>query len=515
VESLDVLDLVPLKERCQCEKTYSTGVFSAGKLPNVLRVFKKKKRKNIENGDDDDDDDYEEKNGLSRSDGEGFEGSSETDDGESTIGKNGTTNDDSLSRAPANANENGGERILVNKRPRRSSPARTESLIPLKFKTVDLKKTKFDHLMDNVEWQEHMKKIGYGKSHKVMKIMLRHLTLVAFGLGLAFIFQVLENKEREKEEKLSATDVIYFVGTVMTTIGYGNVTPVTNGGKLLITCTCLPLIAKFAYSLSSLTEPLLQIARYVSFYTLKVLKIEEPLNLDVNVTQMMKTLAIQTTADYGTIDLSVNIPVKDLPTFLSVLSDGWENVRIRDVNKYVDELAGENFAEVASISVAETVTLLNLIKAKHTVMSEKLNMFAAFFMSCVVFWLGFAFFASVEKDRLSAVDSFYFSVITLSTVGFGDFVPQNTKQIAFWYAWVILGCGIFGTMIGSFSNIVNARQDEHVAKKALSKTFRNKDKLRKAKISLNEGSTALVRNNSYLKFEIKERYIAFTKLIGL
>ena len=89
------------------------------------------------------------------------------------------------------------------------------------------------------------------------------------------------------------------------------------------------------------------------------------------------------------------------------------------------------------------------------------------------------------------------------------------KQIAFWYAWVILGCGIFGTMIGSFSNIVNARQDEHVAKKALSKTFRNKDKLRKAKISLNEGSTALVRNNSYLKFEIKERYIAFTKLIGL
>ena len=116
---------------------------------------------------------------------------------------------------------------------------------------------------------------------------------------------------------------------------------------------------------------------------------------------MMKTLAIQTTADYGTIDLSVNIPVKDLPTFLSVLSDGWENVRIRDVNKYVDELAGENFAEVASISVAETVTLfLNLIKAKHTVMSEKLNMFAAFFMSCVVFWLGFAFFRVRGKRQI-------------------------------------------------------------------------------------------------------------------
>ena len=53
--------------------------------------------------------------------------------------------------------------------------------------------------------------------------------------------------------------------------------------------------------------------------------------------------------------------------------------QIRDVNKYVDELAGENFAEVASISVAETGRrFLNLIKAKHTVMSEKLNMFAVF-----------------------------------------------------------------------------------------------------------------------------------------
>ena len=57
-ESLDVLDLVPLKERCQCEKTYS-GSLLGWQIERAESL--QKERKNIENGDDDDDDDYEEK----------------------------------------------------------------------------------------------------------------------------------------------------------------------------------------------------------------------------------------------------------------------------------------------------------------------------------------------------------------------------------------------------------------------------------------------------------------------
>ena len=268
------------------------------------------------------------------------------------------------------------------------------------------------------------------------------------------------------------------------------------------------MIAKFAYTLTALTDPLLQVARIVSSYALRVLKIKEPLDLEVNVPQMMKTLAIQTTASYGTINLSVSIPVKDLPTFFNTLSSGWENVPTRDVNKYIDELAGEGYAESfgVSISVSEIVTLLNLIKANHAVRKEKLNMLASFFISSAVFLLGFAYFTSVNRNGgWSRIDSLYFSTISLSTVGFGDFVPESTRQIIFWYVWVTLGCGIFATLIGSFTNILGARQDEHSAKKQLTKTFRKKDVVRRARMSLDDGS---------VRGEKKKRFTKFTEMIS-
>jgi hypothetical protein len=101
----------------------------------------------------------------------------------------------------------------------------------------------------------------------------------------------------------------------------------------------------------------------------------------------------------------------------------------------------------------------------------------------------------------------------LSTVGFGDFAPENTRQIAFWYVWVTLGCGIFGSMIGSFSNILGAKQDEQLAKKQLSKTFRRKDIVRKTRISLDEMSVGRA-TNADLKAEKKERFEAFTDMIS-
>lgn len=523
VESNDVLGLVPLLERCQCKKEYSTrdSVFSTGKLQNVMRVSKgggKKKISSKKKSGDDENDNGNNDNNNSSSGGENADSESNTDgDGESTTsGETGTTSSSAPTAATTATGENG-EKIMVKKKPKRSN-SRTDKFRKvkykfLKFKTIDLSQTRLDRSQSEIKFNERLKRMGYGSSHKIKKIILRQFTLIAFGLALAFALKEIENNEREEEEELSATDVVYFVGTVMTTIGYGNITPITDGGKLLVTFTCLPLIAKFGYSLSALTEPILEVARLFSSYALKVLKMKEPLDLEVDVQQMMKTLAIQTTANYGTIDLSVNIPVKDLSTFLNVLGSGWEKVSTKDVNQYIDDLAGDGFAESfgTSISVSEIVTLLNLIKANHAVRKEKLNMLASFFISSAVFLLGFAYFTSVNRNGgWSRIDSLYFSTISLSTVGFGDFVPENTRQIAFWYVWVTLGCGIFATLIGSFTNILGARQDEHSAKKQLTKTFRKKDVVRRARMSLDDGS---VRGANQRK-EKKERFARFTEMIS-
>ena len=59
---------------------------------------------------------------------------------------------------------------------------------------------------------------------------------------------------------LSTMDAFYVVATVMTTIGYGNLSPVSYRGKLLIAIFSVPLIGRFGMLLGSLANMLLDIA---------------------------------------------------------------------------------------------------------------------------------------------------------------------------------------------------------------------------------------------------------------
>jgi len=45
------------------------------------------------------------------------------------------------------------------------------------------------------------------------------------------------------------------------------------------------------------------------------------------------------------------------------------------------------------------------------------------------------------------VDSFYFSIITLTTIGFGDFAPQTTGGKIFTMFYVLIGLGMILTFI--------------------------------------------------------------------
>lgn len=52
--------------------------------------------------------------------------------------------------------------------------------------------------------------------------------------------------------------------------------------------------------------------------------------------------------------------------------------------------------------------------------------------------------------NLKWVDAFYFSTITLTTVGYGDIVPTNDTAKLFTIGYVIVGIGI----IASFANLL-------------------------------------------------------------
>jgi len=59
----------------------------------------------------------------------------------------------------------------------------------------------------------------------------------------------------------------------------------------------------------------------------------------------------------------------------------------------------------------------------------------------------------------SWIDSFYFSVITLTTVGYGDFSPQTDMGKLFTIFYVLTGIGIiFGFINAAYQHKVNVRK---------------------------------------------------------
>ena len=62
-------------------------------------------------------------------------------------------------------------------------------------------------------------------------------------------------------------------------------------------------------------------------------------------------------------------------------------------------------------------------------------------VALTVIGTGTVFYRFVED--LTWIDSVYFSVITVSTVGFGDISPETTAGKVFTIAYVVVGIGVF------------------------------------------------------------------------
>ncbi|WP_074037780.1 potassium channel family protein [Exiguobacterium profundum] len=76
---------------------------------------------------------------------------------------------------------------------------------------------------------------------------------------------------------------------------------------------------------------------------------------------------------------------------------------------------------------------------------------------------GTLFFTRFEEMRW--LDALYFSVITLTTIGYGDFAPQKNIGKIFTIGYVLTGVGIMvGFITKVFNHLQKARLDELEAK---------------------------------------------------
>lgn len=58
------------------------------------------------------------------------------------------------------------------------------------------------------------------------------------------------------------------------------------------------------------------------------------------------------------------------------------------------------------------------------------------------------------------IDSIYFSVVTISTVGFGDFSPETNAGKIFTMFYIIIGLGVFVTAATTVADAILSQTDE-------------------------------------------------------
>lgn len=74
----------------------------------------------------------------------------------------------------------------------------------------------------------------------------------------------------------------------------------------------------------------------------------------------------------------------------------------------------------------------------------------------------------------SYIDSLYFSVVTLTTIGYGDFAPQTDEGKLFTILYIIIGIGMILSFINTiYNHFTNMKEKE---KKNKNKTYTSKKK---------------------------------------
>ncbi|WP_323768631.1 potassium channel family protein [Antarctobacter sp.] len=89
----------------------------------------------------------------------------------------------------------------------------------------------------------------------------------------------------------------------------------------------------------------------------------------------------------------------------------------------------------------------------------RLRFLTLFLTLALIIALGTVFFRYVEG--WSWLDSYFFSVVTLSTVGYGELVPATPAGKIGTTVFILLGLGIFAVAIQQFGVFAMRKREEH------------------------------------------------------
>lgn len=219
------------------------------------------------------------------------------------------------------------------------------------------------------------------------------LVWLTSGLFMFCYVVKFESSHWKSERSLNLVESVYLIAQIITTVGYGDITPAYRRGQVVI-----GIFVLFG---------LIMIANVASQMGSIFLK-----NMD-DLTSRMRTQTLADTLERATLSMSLATAMTD------------DDVR-------------HEWREWLRKTVTLTHMESNLTKSV-----------LVYCLLCIVGILVFHF--SEEKSWLEAV---YMTIITSASLGFGACTPVTRHGMAFSAFWMLCSCAALGMVIGSFSHLM-------------------------------------------------------------
>ena len=149
-------------------------------------------------------------------------------------------------------------------------------------------------------------------------------------------------------------------------------------------------------------------------------------------------------------------------------SDDAEAVKfLQEAFNEADEDNSGTLDMLEAMAMISEMVHLRQLQIRETQSRE--NVKVALFLLLPLIVIGsFIFKALEEEGKLTTLDAFYFSLISVSTVGLGDLVPTKGPSRYFWYFYMTLTLGLVASMIQQAGKVISSAgvRAEMMARKA-------------------------------------------------
>lgn len=239
---------------------------------------------------------------------------------------------------------------------------------------------------------------------------------------------------------------VFFGATVMSTIGYGNFSPSTAGGKILVALLAIPSIAIFGYCISKVGIAMLG-------YMVCCIKTSDAFQDRVALARRhVKLLEKYDTNNDGQISKEELLAAsKDLAAdFDLTIPEEQQKEQLDVLFTICDEDRSGHLNREEAFGLFNLVCQRREAERKKEEATRTTGLLACYAVLIII--LGAVAFSQIEGEW-TFLDAFYYCVVTLTTVGLGDYSPSmdSDASMYFWYFYVYVGLAFLTNLLHSMT----------------------------------------------------------------